>query len=143
MNGFGPVVTTLTHAGCAGAVAHRPTGQLDPQFAAISWDFCNDNTCISRSSASSYRYMLSQHALRAFGRVAARPQAQSNRSNRSPLKCPDPVNVTIILNGSSRASSSSTRWKSRQGRDSFAREAKVQGLKSRAAFKLLEVGSGF
>lgn len=39
-----------------------------------------------------------------------------------------------------RSSSSSTRWKSRQGRDSFAREAKVQGLKSRAAFKLLEVG---
>ena len=38
-----------------------------------------------------------------------------------------------------RESSSSTRWKSRQGRDSFAREAKVQGLKSRAAFKLLEV----
>lgn len=40
------------------------------------------------------------------------------------------------------SSSSSTRWKSRQGRDSFAREAKVQGLKSRAAFKLLEVGGG-
>ena len=38
-----------------------------------------------------------------------------------------------------RNSSSSTRWKSRQGKDSFAREAKVQGLKSRAAFKLLEV----
>lgn len=39
------------------------------------------------------------------------------------------------------SSSSSTRWKSRQGRDSFAREAKAQGLKSRAAFKLLEVGA--
>jgi 21S rRNA (uridine2791-2'-O)-methyltransferase len=38
-----------------------------------------------------------------------------------------------------RLSSSSTRWKTRQGRDSFARQAKVQGLKSRAAFKLLEV----
>jgi hypothetical protein len=37
------------------------------------------------------------------------------------------------------SSSSSTRWKSRQGKDSFAREARVQGLKSRAAFKLLEV----
>ncbi|KAM3081190.1 2' O-ribose methyltransferase [Clarireedia jacksonii] len=37
------------------------------------------------------------------------------------------------------ASSSSTRWKTRQGRDAFAREARVQGLKSRAAFKLLEV----
>jgi hypothetical protein len=38
-----------------------------------------------------------------------------------------------------RASSSSTRWKNRQGNDFFAREARVQGLKSRAAFKLLEV----
>jgi 21S rRNA (uridine2791-2'-O)-methyltransferase len=37
------------------------------------------------------------------------------------------------------SSSSSTRWKSRQGKDAFAREARVQGLKSRAAFKLLEV----
>jgi 21S rRNA (uridine2791-2'-O)-methyltransferase len=39
------------------------------------------------------------------------------------------------------SSSSSTRWKSRQGKDFFAREARVQGLKSRAAFKLLEVGA--
>ncbi|OHE94685.1 FtsJ-like methyltransferase [Colletotrichum orchidophilum] len=38
-----------------------------------------------------------------------------------------------------RASSSNSRWKMRQGKDMFAREAKVQGLKSRAAFKLLEV----
>ncbi|KAJ4383333.1 2' O-ribose methyltransferase [Didymella sp. IMI 355093] len=37
------------------------------------------------------------------------------------------------------ASSSSTRWKTRQGNDFFAREARVQGLKSRAAFKLLEL----
>ncbi|KAH7551530.1 hypothetical protein BM1_09846 [Bipolaris maydis] len=37
------------------------------------------------------------------------------------------------------SSSSSTRWKSRQGRDFFAKEARVQGLKSRAAFKLLEL----
>jgi hypothetical protein len=42
--------------------------------------------------------------------------------------------------GSRWRSSSSTRWKSRQGKDFFAREARVQGLKSRAAFKLLEVG---
>ena len=37
------------------------------------------------------------------------------------------------------SSSSSTRWKARQSHDSFAREAKVAGLKSRAAFKLLEI----
>lgn len=38
-----------------------------------------------------------------------------------------------------RHSSSSSQWKARQGSDRFAREAKVAGLKSRAAFKLLEV----
>jgi 21S rRNA (uridine2791-2'-O)-methyltransferase len=37
------------------------------------------------------------------------------------------------------STSSSTRWKARQSRDTFAREAKVAGLKSRAAFKLLEI----
>ncbi|CAD0112224.1 unnamed protein product [Aureobasidium uvarum] len=44
---------------------------------------------------------------------------------------------TSIAHGSS----SSTRWKTRQTRDHFAREAKVAGLKSRAAFKLLELDS--
>lgn len=39
------------------------------------------------------------------------------------------------------ASSSSTRWKTRQGNDHFAKEARVAGLKSRAAFKLLELDS--
>ena len=38
-----------------------------------------------------------------------------------------------------RHSSSSTRWKARATKDRFNRDAKVQGLKSRAAFKLLEV----
>ncbi|KAB2580054.1 Ribosomal RNA large subunit methyltransferase E [Lasiodiplodia theobromae] len=42
-----------------------------------------------------------------------------------------------------RFSSSSTRWKSRQGRDHFAREAKIRGLKSRAAFKLLEMNQRY
>ena len=37
------------------------------------------------------------------------------------------------------SSASSGRWKTRQGSDQFAREAKVQGLKSRAAFKLLQI----
>lgn len=39
------------------------------------------------------------------------------------------------------ASSSSTRWKTRQGNDAYARDAKVAGLKSRAAFKLLEMNA--
>ncbi|OAA35040.1 ribosomal RNA methyltransferase MRM2 [Metarhizium rileyi] len=42
-----------------------------------------------------------------------------------------------------RWSSSNSRWKQRQGRDMFAREAKVQGLKSRAAFKLLEMDAKY
>ena len=48
----------------------------------------------------------------------------------------------ILPRASRRRSSSSTkRWQSRQGKDKFAKEARVQGLKSRAAFKLLEVTS--
>ncbi|ETS81428.1 hypothetical protein PFICI_06430 [Pestalotiopsis fici W106-1] len=45
--------------------------------------------------------------------------------------------------GSTRYSSSNSRWKQRQGNDFFAREARVQGLKSRAAFKLLEMDSRY
>jgi len=41
------------------------------------------------------------------------------------------------------ASSSSARWRARQFRDRFTREAKVQGLKSRAAFKLLEIDAKY
>ncbi|KAH0599451.1 hypothetical protein MHUMG1_02239 [Metarhizium humberi] len=47
--------------------------------------------------------------------------------------------ATSTLKADLRWSSSSSRWKQRQGRDAFSRGAKVQGLKSRAAFKLLEV----
>ncbi|OJJ50440.1 hypothetical protein ASPZODRAFT_126302 [Penicilliopsis zonata CBS 506.65] len=39
----------------------------------------------------------------------------------------------------SSSSSSSKRWQSRQLKDQFTREATVQGLKSRAAFKLLQI----
>lgn len=34
---------------------------------------------------------------------------------------------------------SSKRWQARQQKDQFTKEAAVQGLKSRAAFKLLQV----
>ncbi|KAK9444528.1 Ribosomal RNA large subunit methyltransferase E [Metarhizium brunneum] len=49
--------------------------------------------------------------------------------------------ATSTLKADLRWSSSSSRWKQRQGRDAFSRGAKVQGLKSRAAFKLLEMDS--
>ncbi|KAH8671147.1 FtsJ-like methyltransferase, partial [Xylariales sp. PMI_506] len=42
-----------------------------------------------------------------------------------------------------RWSSSNSRWKIRQGSDFYAREAKVKGLKSRAAFKLLEIDAKY
>ncbi|KAK4152126.1 hypothetical protein C8A00DRAFT_44770 [Chaetomidium leptoderma] len=41
------------------------------------------------------------------------------------------------------SSSASSRWKLRQGSDPFARSARVQGLKSRAAFKLLELDAKY
>ncbi|KAL8794713.1 MAG: hypothetical protein Q9195_002788 [Heterodermia aff. obscurata] len=41
------------------------------------------------------------------------------------------------------ASSSSNRWKSRQGKDKYVITAKVQNLKSRAAFKLLEINDRY
>ncbi|KAF7946724.1 hypothetical protein EAE96_009709 [Botrytis aclada] len=49
------------------------------------------------------------------------------------------IDIDGVRHASSSSSSSSTRWKSRQGKDAFAREAKVRGLRSRAAFKLLEI----
>lgn len=54
-------------------------------------------------------------------------------------KCPSQFRPRASVKPQARHSSSSTRWKERQGRDFFAKAAKVQGLKSRAAFKLLEV----
>ncbi|KAI8945131.1 23S ribosomal RNA methyltransferase [Xylaria longipes] len=50
--------------------------------------------------------------------------------------------ASVICN-CTRWSSSNSRWKQRQGKDFFAREAKVQGLKSRAAFKLLEMDAKY
>jgi hypothetical protein len=50
-----------------------------------------------------------------------------------------PFATLINLRHTRLSSSSSKRWQNRQGRDRFAREAKVRGLRSRAAFKLLEV----
>ncbi len=40
-------------------------------------------------------------------------------------------------------SASSARWLDRQSKDRFAREARVQGLKSRAAFKLLQINERY
>jgi 21S rRNA (uridine2791-2'-O)-methyltransferase len=58
------------------------------------------------------------------------------RPQRPPTVHPSPQSPSVVH---LRPSSTSTRWKARQGRDRFVREAKVAGLKSRAAFKLLEI----
>ncbi|KAF2763936.1 FtsJ-domain-containing protein [Teratosphaeria nubilosa] len=51
--------------------------------------------------------------------------------------------VRVPLPARAASSASSTRWKTRQGNDSYAREAKLAGLKSRAAFKLLEINDKY
>ncbi|KAL7957059.1 FtsJ-like methyltransferase domain-containing protein [Trichoderma compactum] len=53
-----------------------------------------------------------------------------------------PLSSALWLNGA-KPSSSGTQWKQRQGRDAYVRHAKVQGLKSRAAFKLLEIDAKY
>ena len=56
---------------------------------------------------------------------------------KAPPNRHSPISTSLSTRYAS--SSSSTRWKARQSKDTFAREAKVAGLKSRAAFKLLEI----
>ncbi|RMY15589.1 hypothetical protein D0867_06783 [Hortaea werneckii] len=58
-----------------------------------------------------------------------------------PSACPRSPHPHLQTRSASSASSS--RWKTRQSNDSYAREAKVAGLKSRAAFKLLEINDKY
>jgi len=87
-------------------------------------------------------YMLSRSASKAI-----RSTRPTGLCREQALICPGSKNnsagFSVSQSTNARCSSSSTRWKSRQGRDSFARDAKVQGLKSRAAFKLLEIDSKY
>ncbi|CAK7208239.1 2' O-ribose methyltransferase [Sporothrix bragantina] len=53
------------------------------------------------------------------------------------------TNMCTMLPTILTTAASNTRWKARQGKDQFAREAKVRGLKSRAAFKLLEMDAKY
>ncbi|TIC91713.1 rRNA methyltransferase 2, mitochondrial [Colletotrichum higginsianum] len=69
---------------------------------------------------------------------AARRQTAVNAAPEC-VKC----QLDLTIGHQTRASSSNSRWKMRQGKDMFAREAKVQGLKSRAAFKLLEMDAKY
>lgn len=62
-----------------------------------------------------------------------------SKALNSPIFLKQPCRLTKSIARCS--SSSSKRWQNRQGKDKFAISAKVQGLKSRAAYKLLEVNS--
>lgn len=59
-----------------------------------------------------------------------------------PTTVPTRAAAPVLLCGA-RCSSSNSQWKQRQGSDYYARRAKVQGLKSRAAFKLLEMDAKY
>ncbi|WYZ42034.1 hypothetical protein EsH8_V_000929 [Colletotrichum jinshuiense] len=81
---------------------------------------------------------MSEAACRALLSVARRHPA--TKTSRTCAEC----HSAFAAGHQARASSSSSsRWKMRQGKDMFAREAKVQGLKSRAAFKLLEMDAKY
>ena len=80
-----------------------------------------------RSGTKDYRWFPSIVHARSVPRLGLR-----SLGDHSP-----PYASTLLMIRES--SSSSKRWQNRQGRDKFATNAKVQGLKSRAAFKLLEV----
>jgi hypothetical protein len=93
------------------------------------------------SSKHHLHYMISQHAVQVSQRIIPRTcfKLRCLESDELSVIARRLQGLQIIILPHSRLSSSSTRWKSRQGKDLFARKAKVEGLKSRAAFKLLEV----
>ncbi|KAK0701496.1 FtsJ-like methyltransferase-domain-containing protein [Apiosordaria backusii] len=91
---------------------------------------------------------MSTPCLRAPFRLAVRPvnRTLSLSSSLSPPSClfitpssTSPSSSCPRLQQQTRPASSNNRWKQRQSSDVFARAAKVKGLKSRAAFKLLEL----
>lgn len=75
-----------------------------------------------------------------FPRLFSRARSGSQPCRSAPSPSPSPTPARPY---SSSSSSASSRWKQRQGSDRFAREARVRGLKSRAAFKLLELDSKY
>ncbi|KAF3760689.1 FtsJ-domain-containing protein [Cryphonectria parasitica EP155] len=97
----------------------------------------------------SCRGLLSERLLAsALSRLTliAPPNAAARRvvSTRSPTSsnwtC---LGCRLTPRSAIRSSSSNSQWKSRQSRDPYARTAKVQGLKSRAAYKLIEMDAAY
>ncbi|KAK5661638.1 hypothetical protein OQA88_9738 [Cercophora sp. LCS_1] len=75
-------------------------------------------------------------------RLTPLSQQQQQQQQQQPASQPL-QNRPCIYTQQSRPSSSNSRWKLRQGADHFAHQARVQGLKSRAAFKLLEMDARY
>ncbi|KAI1438416.1 FtsJ-like methyltransferase-domain-containing protein [Xylaria sp. CBS 124048] len=88
---------------------------------------------------------------RGLVRIGVFATSQITSSSPLPRKSSSSSSSISISNSNSstnsnygiRWSSSSSRWKERQEKDLYAREAKMQGLKSRAAFKLLEMDAKY
>ncbi|AEO59284.1 hypothetical protein MYCTH_2307459 [Thermothelomyces thermophilus ATCC 42464] len=110
----------------------------------------------TRVSRSLQQCAFSSSSPRAFARCSARSLASSTQrarhrratsslgSPQQPARSQPPLTPTPVPSQTRLASSSaSSRWKLRQGSDPFARAARVQGLKSRAAFKLLELDAKY
>lgn len=97
-------------------------GPISPMHAALSRTSC--------------RRALGERLMRVLSPLTA----NNCCSQTQPSIASSSVQLPIIT---ARHSATNSRWKLRQGKDSYARQAKVKGLKSRAAFKLLEVTSPF
>ncbi|KAK2615366.1 hypothetical protein N8I77_002128 [Diaporthe amygdali] len=70
--------------------------------------------------------------------------AATTPASKPPLPSPQVCqNCRLKPLESRRNASSSSQWKSRQSKDRYARQAKVQGLKSRAAWKLIEINDRY
>ncbi|OTA70395.1 ribosomal RNA methyltransferase MRM2 [Hypoxylon sp. EC38] len=86
--------------------------------------------------------------MRALARIAALRNGRLVRATAVAAAVPFSFScawspLTPIASETIRWASSNSRWKQRQGSDYYAREAKVRGLKSRAAFKLIEMDSKY
>ena len=65
------------------------------------------------------------------------------KSYRALIGTASTVWPALPVRAARRQFASSKRWVERQSKDRFAREARVQGLKSRAAFKLLQINDKY
>ncbi|KAK8049371.1 ribosomal RNA methyltransferase MRM2 [Apiospora phragmitis] len=78
---------------------------------------------------------------RLFSRLATSAAPVPTASPQATLR--QPVLQPLAVGCSARWSSSNSRWKQRQGSDFYAQQAKLQNLKSRAAFKLIEMDTKY